>query len=261
MRLKLIIAYDGSSFAGWQSQSSKRGIQDHLEKALMELTGRRIILHGAGRTDAGVHALAQCAHIDLGEVHEKMSDPARWRTALNASLTPELRVLKVQKISPSFHARFSAKSKIYRYTIWHGDVMPPLYHQRAWHLYGPFDFQLLQELGKAIIGTHDFRGFTAKLGTTLKNTQRTIHSVSVVRQGAKITISFHGNGFLYHMVRMLVGAMVRVAQGKSTKKEFLNRLHSGKPATAPKLAPAGGLTLVKVFYKDKNEYKRNVSSN
>lgn len=249
MRLKLTISYDGSDFAGWQSQSHGKGIQDCLEKALASIAGCRLILHAAGRTDAGVHALAQCAHVDVGEVTEKMKDPQRWLTALNAALPPSIRILKVKRVPSTFHARFSPHQKTYRYLIWNGSVLPPLLHKRAWHCYGQLDLSLLQHLAQEIEGTHDFRGFTAKSGAARENTKRTLHQVSIKKKGAEISLSFTGDGFLYHMVRMLVGAMVRVAQGKMTPQEFLQRLESKKPPIAPHTAPACGLYLMKINYR------------
>ena len=249
MFLKLTIAYDGSSFAGWQSQRHENTIQDFLEKAFFEIVHRRIVVHGAGRTDAGVHALAQCAHVDVGEVSKKMSDPVRWQKALNGSLPPAIRIVKIQKVNADFHARFSAKSKIYRYVIWHDEVLPPLLHERAWHLHGQFDVSMLEKLSAAVIGTHDFRGFTARSGAEQEKTTRTIYSADVTRRGKEIRLTFHGNGFLYHMVRMLVGSMVRVAQGRDSEKDFLQRLKAAKPPMMPNTAPADGLYLVKINYK------------
>lgn len=249
MRLKLTIAYDGANFSGWQSQSHGKGIQDCLEKALYSISGQRLILHAAGRTDSGVHALAQCAHVDVGEVIGKMKDPQRWLTALNAALPPTIRILKAKRVSPDFHARFSPHQKTYRYVIWNGAVLPPLLHQRAWHCYGQLDLSLLQRLAQELEGTHDFRAFTAKSGATRENTKRTLHQVRVKKRGSEISLFFTGDGFLYHMVRMLVGAMIRVAQGKMSYQAFLDRLHSKKPSSAPHTASASGLYLTKISYR------------
>src|ERR1700704_4455818 len=129
-RLKLIVAYDGAPFSGWQSQPNGNGIQDHLENAFQCICSERVRVHGAGRTDAGVHALAQCAHVD---VVEKSLSAARWAGALNALLPPTIRVLRCRYVSKRFHARHSAKGKVYRYRIWSAPVLPPFEYGRVWH--------------------------------------------------------------------------------------------------------------------------------
>src|SRR5207244_6053040 len=135
-RLKLIISYDGAPFAGWQSQSHRNTSQDHVESAFERVLGKPVRAHGAGRTDAGVHALAQCAHVDLP--NDRLS-VARWAQALNASLPPTIRVLRCQYVSNNFHARLSAKGKIYRYRIWLAPVLPPFEYRRAWHFLRTLD--------------------------------------------------------------------------------------------------------------------------
>jgi tRNA pseudouridine38-40 synthase len=252
MNLKLTIAYDGSCFSGWQSQSHKKTVQDIIESAFADIAGHRIIVHGASRTDAGVHALAQVAHVTLGEVSPKMSSPERWQSALNASLPPQVRILRAQRVSKTFHARFCAQSKIYRYLLWHDHTLPPLLYQRAWHIHGPLNFSLMKEMATIISGIHDFRGFTARSGAAQKNTIRDLYSVKVAQRGKEISLIFHGNGFLYHMVRMLAGAIVHVAREKTDPKDFLLRLHGAQAPIAPHTAPAAGLYLVRIFYKKIN---------
>src|ERR1700731_95690 len=122
-RLKLVVAYDGTRFAGWQSQTHGNAVQDHLERALQRVNGASVRVHGAGRTDAGVHALGQCAHVDV--TNERLT-PSRWIIALNANLPPQVRVLRCQRVTQNFHARYSAVGKVYRYRIWSGPVLPPL---------------------------------------------------------------------------------------------------------------------------------------
>src|SRR5438876_11798083 len=136
-RLKMIIAYDGVPFSGWQSQSHRNTIQDHLERAFERVTGKLVRVHGAGRTDAGVHALAQCAHVDLPS---RRYEPGRWVSALNGILPSTIRVMKCRFVSDAFHARFSAKGKTYRYRIWNAAVLPPFERDRAWHGANPLDF-------------------------------------------------------------------------------------------------------------------------
>ena len=253
MKLRLMIAYDGPSFRGWQSQRGGGTVQDVLESAMAEITGERIVLHGSGRTDAGVHALAQTAHVELSpdllSRLGRLREPARWVAALNAILPNELRVLKAERASDNFHARFSASGKIYRYEIWHASVLPPSLYRRAWHVYGALDRDAIRRLAGVTEGTHDFRGFCANSGSLPENTFRTMRRVGVHSKGSSISITLEGNGFLYRMARMIVGSMVRVAQGKDSETAFSDRLAAATPCPNPATAPAEGLYLVKVLYQ------------
>jgi len=252
VNLRFVIAYDGTAFRGWQSQPGGGTAQDALEEAVARIVGQRITVHGSGRTDAGVHALAQMAHIEIPDARFQgmgtLREPGRWVAALNDALPAELRVLKATRAPADFHARFSATGKIYRYQIWHGAVLPPLLFKRAWHLYGKLDREILKELCLMIEGTHDFRGFCADHGSLPKETVRTLRRVSLKARGPALSVTLEGNGFLYRMVRMLVGGMVRVAQGKEAIEIFRQRLHAGKPWPTPAMAPAEGLYLLKVLY-------------
>jgi tRNA pseudouridine38-40 synthase len=243
-RLKLILAYDGSPFAGWQSQSHGNTIQDHLERAFERVTGRPVRVHGAGRTDTGVHALAQCAHVDIG----KLLAPARWTEALNALLPPTIRVMRCRYVSNEFHARRSAKGKIYRYRIWSAPVLPPFEYRRAWHVSRPLNLKILRTAAKHFVGTHDFAGFAANRGKVEESTTRTIYSVRVRQKGSCVTIEFDGNGFLYKMVRLIVGSLVKCSLGKMNIEEIAARLHSRQAASTRFAAPAEGLFLVRVRY-------------
>jgi tRNA pseudouridine38-40 synthase len=254
-RLKLIIAYDGSVFAGWQSQSHRNTVQDHLERAFERVTHRAVRVHGAGRTDAGVHALAQCAHVDVF----KSLPTDRWIKALNSLLPSAVRVLRYRYVSTAFHARFSAKGKIYRYRIWTTPILPPFECRRAWHVARPIDLKILKSAAKHFIGRHDFAGFAANRGKSASwtdssrsepqpSTIRTINSIRVRQKGPCVTIEFDGDGFLYKMVRLMVGALVKCALGKMRIEEITSRLHSGKVGSARFAAPAEGLYLVRVRY-------------
>src|SRR6266699_6781308 len=244
-RLKLIISYDGAEFAGWQSQSHRNTIQDHVERAFERVLGKMVRVHGAGRTDAGVHALAQCAHADLP--NNRLS-ATRWIEALNALLPPAIRVLRCQYVSNDFHARLSAKGKIYRYRIWCAPVLPPFEYRRAWHIPRPLDLKILQKAAKHFVGTHDFAAFAANRGKPEESTIRTINSVRVRQNGSCATSEFDGDGFLYKMVRLIVGSLLKCALGKMRVEDLVARLDSGR-ATPPRLvAPAEGLVLVRVRY-------------
>src|SRR5437773_9054059 len=243
-KLKLIVAYDGAPFAGWQSQSHSNTVQDHLARAFERVTGTAARVHGAGRTDAGVHALAQCVHVDV----LKFLPTDRWIKALNALLPSAIRVLRCRYVSNDFHARLSAKGKIYRYRIWTAPVLPPFEYHRAWHLARPLDLKILNSTAKHFVGTHDFAGFAANRGKPEMSTIRTIPSVRVRQKGPCLMIEFDGDGFLYKMVRLMVGALVKCALGKMHVEEIPSRLHSGKVGSGRFVAPAEGLYLVLVRY-------------
>ena len=243
-RLKLIIAYDGAPFAGWQSQSHHNTVQDHLERAFERVTGEAVRIHGAGRTDAGVHALAQCAHVDV----LKLLPADRWVKALNALMPSAIRVLRCRYVSQDFHARFSAKGKIYRYRIWTAPILPPFEYRRAWHIARPLDINILKSAAKHFVGTHDFAGFAANRGKPEKSTIRAINSVRVRLKGPCISVEFDGDGFLYKMVRFMVGALVKCAIGKMHVEDITVRLKSSEPGSARFAAPAEGLFLVRVRY-------------
>jgi tRNA pseudouridine38-40 synthase len=244
-RLKMIVAYDGKGFAGWQSQSHRNTIQDHIERAFERIGGKRVRIHGAGRTDAGVHALAQSAHVDLTD--ERFS-AARWTEALNALLPPAIRVLRCRYVSNDFHARLSAKGKVYRYRIWAGPVLPPFEYGRAWHVASTLDLGVMTTAAKHFVGTHDFAGFAANRGQREKSTIRTIYSVHVRRSGPCVTLDFDGDGFLYRMIRLIVGSLVKCALGKLRIEDLTERLSSAQAGMPRLAAPAAGLFLVRVRY-------------
>jgi tRNA pseudouridine38-40 synthase len=255
-RLKMIVAYDGKAFAGWQSQSHRNTIQDHIEHALERIGGKPVRVHGAGRTDAGVHALAQCAHVDLPD---HGFSATRWREALNALLPPAIRVLRCRYVSMDFHARLSARGKLYRYRIWSGPVLPPFEYGRAWHVPSALDLEVLKTAVKHFVGTHDFTSFAASRGKFVnrrdwssgereKNTIRTIYSLGVGRDGPCITLAFDGDGFLYKMIRLIVGSLVKCALGKLCVEGLTDRLASAQAGPARYAAPAEGLFLVRVHY-------------
>jgi tRNA pseudouridine38-40 synthase len=246
-RLKLIVSYDGASFSGWQSQASRNSIQDHLENAFQRICSAPVRVHGAGRTDAGVHAVAQCAHVDLPKRRYK---PDRWVSALNGLLPPAIRVMRTRFVSEAFHARFSAKGKTYRYRIWNATVLPPFESGRAWHVVNSLDFASMARAANEFCGEHDFASFSANRGTPETNTFRIIRAVRLRRAGPCISIEVEGDGFLYKMVRMMVGTLVRVGLNQSSPREIKARLRSPREAISRgrTAAPAGGLFLFRVRY-------------
>jgi tRNA pseudouridine38-40 synthase len=246
-RLKLIVAYDGAPFSGWQSQANGNGIQDHLENAFQCICSEPVRVHGAGRTDAGVHALAQCAHVDI-PIRRYGAD--RWRSALNGLLPPAIRIMQSRFASQSFHARFSAKGKIYRYRIWNGEVLPPLENGRVWHVREPLDRSAIAASAELFVGRHDFASFAANRGAPVADPTRTIRRVVVRHSSDLLSLEFEADGFLYKMVRLMVGALVHVGLGKAPPGEIRARLrHSTQESShARNVAPAGGLFLVRVRY-------------
>jgi tRNA pseudouridine38-40 synthase len=245
-RLKLIVAYDGAPFSGWQSQPNGNGIQDHLEKAFEQICSSAVRVHGAGRTDAGVHALGQCAHVEL-PVRRYGAD--RWRAALNGILPAAIRIMECRFVSESFHARFSAKRKIYRYRVWNGAVLPPLENGRAWQVRDPIDREAAAEAAKFFVGEHDFRSFAANRGKRVADTVRQMSEVRVRKSGPLLTFQFEGSGFLYKMVRMMVGALVQIGLGEDLPGEIRSRLaHPRTITTERSVAPAAGLFLFRVRY-------------
>ena len=246
-RLKLIVAYDGAPFSGWQSQPNGNGIQDHLENALQCICSERVRVHGAGRTDAGVHALAQCAHVDV-PIRRYGAD--RWRSALNGLLPPTIRIMQCRFAAQSFHARFSAKGKLYRYRIWNGEVLPPMENGRAWHVRDPLDRTAVAAAAALFAGRHDFASFAANRGAPVDDTTRALRTVRVRNSGPLLTVEFEADGFLYKMVRLMVGALVEVGSGKESPNEIQSRLHhpTQRFSHARNVAPAAGLFLIRVRY-------------
>lgn len=243
VRLKLTIAYDGAAFKGWQSQPFGLTVQDALEDTLRRITGGRVVVRASGRTDTGVHALGQVAHIDV----EERFTPAKWRMVLNYNLPPTIRIMQCEEVSRKFHARFDARGKVYRYLIRTEDVLTPHEIDRVWMLPEKLDGKLLREATQLFVGRHDFVGFAAKSNDEPKTTVRTISRITVSTRGSLIGITYHGEGFLYRMVRLLTGAIVQVAQGREDLVAMKARLEGTLPPWT-KAAPPDGLYLVRVIY-------------
>ena len=252
MRIKLTLAYDGRSFDGWQSQPHGNTIQDHLEAAAAAVAKENIRVHGSGRTDAGVHALAQVAHFDAPD-HLTMN-PFNWVPALNTKLPAAIRALAAEEAPADFHARFSATAKTYRYEISAEPVLSPFRAGFAWHLPRQLDPILLEESLAAVVGRHDFEAFAARRGNETDETDfhRTLTRASLepLDHGWRVTLT--GDGFLYKMARLLAGSALQVAQGRFAFPAFLQLLDQppGLPhGRAPVCAPADGLYLEAVSYR------------
>lgn len=248
--LKLTIAYDGTGLVGWQRQASGVSIQGLLEDALAVLEGAPVMVSGAGRTDAGVHALGQVASIALAR-----AIPTRSLVkALNMHLPPAVRVLDVEEVGPEFHARFRATAKRYRYRIWNGTVLSPFERPYVWHVpWPPLDVRAMQAAAGRLVGTHDFAAFQGA-GTDVETSVRTLWSSDVVetepQPGARlVTYEVRGEGFLRHMVRAIAGTLVEVGRGYRTPDSIDGVLASRSRGAAGRTAPSAGLFLVAVEYQ------------
>ena len=243
---KLTIAYDGTDFSGWQIQPKGESIQGLLEQAFQTIMKEPCRVIGSGRTDAGVHALGQVAHVSL----KKEVDLQRLKLSLNGILPPSVRVRSVERSINSFHAQLSAKTKEYHYHICLDDVVLPFDRPYVWHLRKKIDISLLKKAATHFVGTHDFAAFANAPGKNSKkpSTVRTITRLDVVETPQGLRLEFEGTGFLYKMVRNITGMLVAVASGRRSLSDIAATLHSKDRKKAERAAPAQGLFLVRVTY-------------
>lgn len=242
-RWKCVCAYDGTAFSGWQSQTGGTAIQDVIEARLKVVLGGERRIHASGRTDAGVHAHGQVFHFD-----------AVWRhggdkllAALAAGLPSAIQIKSVAKAPKTFHARFSAKGKRYSYHLFLGDP-DPFERPFCWGRLRDLDFDAMQHAAELLKGRHDFRAFSAFNGVEREDTVRDLRKLDLVRRGRRVRIVAEADGFLYKMVRSLVGAVVAAGQGKLAQTQISELLESGKRGASIITAPAQGLFLEKVYY-------------
>jgi tRNA pseudouridine38-40 synthase len=274
VNLKLTLAYDGSAFHGWQVQPGKPTIQGALADAIESLTGEKLLPQGSGRTDAGVHALAQVATFHTAST----IPPANIRVVLNDRLPAAIRVLAIGEVPADFHARHSARAKRYHYRIWRGDVVPPFLARYVTHHPYPLNEDAMQQAAALVAGEHDFTSFaavdpdrTARLSTGGQHLMggphspsfgecgdaanpkhatniRTIHESRFERHADELLYIVRGNGFLHHMVRNLVGTFLLAGKGSIAPAEILAILAARDRRAAGPTAPAEGLYLVEVEY-------------
>jgi tRNA pseudouridine38-40 synthase len=249
---KITLAYDGTNYVGWQRQASGASIQGLIEEALMALDDRAVVVAGAGRTDAGVHALGQVASFSL---HREIDGDALMR-ALNARLPSDVRVLRAEAAAPGFHARFNATAKTYRYRFFDGPVLNPFERRYVWHVGGPLDLAAMDAAAQLLEGRHDFAAFRS-VGGAVRTTERTIMR-SRVRSAAggsgpdgdTIAYEITGDGFLRHMVRAIAGTLVEIGRGRWPSGRMREVLESRDRNEGGPTAPPGGLFLVAVEYAD-----------
>jgi tRNA pseudouridine38-40 synthase len=241
--LKLTLEYDGTSYVGWQRQAEGVSIQGLLEDALAPFEGVPVTVHGAGRTDAGVHALGQVASVSMAAPH----DAGTLQRALNAVLPPDVRVLSVEEAPAGFHARFDAVSKIYEYRIATGPFVSALEYRYVWHVPGALDVEAMRAGARMLVGTHDFSAFQSS-GGEAGSAERTMLSIAIECVRSGLLIRVEGNGFLRHMVRTIAGTLVDVGLGRWPASRVGDILSGRDRRQAGRAAPAGGLFLISVQY-------------
>lgn len=240
---RALIQYDGTRYSGWQKQGNTDAtIQGRLEKAISQLAGEGIEIHGSGRTDAGVHALGQVANF-------KTNTPIclpDFSEELNKMLPDDIAVLELIPTEPRFHARLNAKEKVYRYTIRNSHCADVFRRRFEYKLPEPLDLEKMQKAAEVLTGTHDFRGFST--GRTKKSTVRTVFSIRIDKTGDRIDITFTGDGFLYNMVRILTGTLIEIGMGTREIHSIQAVFETKDRTQAGFTAPAQGLCLMEVRY-------------
>ncbi len=241
---KMIISYDGTRYFGWEHQPGKDTIQGKLEAVLEKLSGSYIEVLGAGRTDAGVHAKGMCAHFSL----ETELDAEELRRYFNRYLPEDIAVKQLREASPRFHARYNATGKTYRYTIYQGESKPVFDRKFVWTIDEKLDLEAMRAAAGELQGRHDFAAFCKAAGKN-KSTVRTVDTIDIKAKGEYLQLTFHGDGFLRNMVRILTGTLVTVGKGELTPEGVAAILEEGDRRQAPPTAPAQGLCLIKVDYE------------
>ena len=242
--IKLTIEYDGKEFGGWQKQPNKLNIQGTIERAIEEITGEQIELNASGRTDSGVHSLGQVANFKTNSSIPIEKVPI----AINTKLKKSIRIIKAEEVEERFHSRLSCKKKTYRYIINNNETASAIYRNLEYHIPQKLDIEKMKQAIKYFEGEHDFKAFKAS-GTSSKSSVRTIFKADIYQQkDNRLWIELTGNGFLYNMVRIIVGTLVDVGLGKIKPEEISRIISEGKRENAGKTVPPNGLYLLKVEY-------------
>lgn len=242
--IRLTIQYEGTGYSGWQSQKNARSVQDVIEACLKKILGHKTNLIGSGRTDAGVHALGQVANF-----HTRSNIPLKnIRMALNSGLPKDIVISRAEEAGRKFNARRSAKSKLYRYTVVNGDFMDPFVRRFAARSFYELDIGAMRKASKLLIGRHDFRAFRAVDGDPGKNSVRRIKLLKVEKKGNVINFFVEGDGFVYNMVRNIVGTLIEVGRGKFPVDRVKELLKERERRACGPAMPAKGLCLVRVDY-------------
>ena len=243
MRVRAVVAYDGTDYFGFQRQANGPTVQAALEDALAQVTQSPVAVVAAGRTDSGVHARGQVVAFDIADWRHGLDDLQR---ALNAVLPPDVAVSAVEEAAPDFHPRYDARSRRYRYTVYNAPVRSPLDRRYSWHIRSPLDVGAMQEAARLLLGEHDFAAFGRPPQGT--NTVRLVLAVEWGGRPPRLTFDIEANAFLYRMVRSIVGTLVSVGRGAMSVAEFAAVLESRERARAGPTAPPQGLCLIEVKY-------------
>ena len=255
LKFKLIVAYDGTAYQGWQVQKTGTGVQELIEAACGKMFPSVKRIHSSSRTDTGVHALGMVAHVEIPDAEFKMP-VARLARALNAFLPPDIRVLSAVRAPEKFHARFDAKGKQYRYSVWNDEAMNPLLRHSAWHVPRPLDLKVMRAAAKTLIGKHDFKSFAGTRSYEMESNVRTLTRCDLKKSGPQLTFIIEGDGFLYKMCRGIVGTLVQIGYGRFPADEIKAMLAHKDRRAAGMTAPANGLVLWKVFYSKSGRSQR-----
>jgi tRNA pseudouridine38-40 synthase len=247
LKFKLVVAYDGTNYQGWQVQKIGTGVQEILEGALRKLFPSVQRVHGSSRTDTGVHALGMAVHVEIPRAEFKMP-LEKLGLAINAHLPDAIRVMSASRAPTEFHARFDATGKQYRYFVWNARAMNPLLRTQAWHVPHPLDLPAMRSAAKLFLGKHDFKSFAANRNYEMESTIRTLTRCDLKKSGPLLTFYIEADGFLYKMCRGIVGTLVQVGRGKFAADEIRKILSARDRRVAGMTAPAHGLVLWKVFY-------------
>ncbi|MFM9939295.1 MAG: tRNA pseudouridine(38-40) synthase TruA [Hyphomicrobiaceae bacterium] len=250
-RYSLTIEYDGTPFVGWQVQTEGRSVQGRLAEAIHKFTAATVVVHGAGRTDAGVHATGQVAHVDLAKTWEWH----RIRDALNFHLRPDpIVVTHVIQVADDFHARFSAIGRHYLYRILNRQAPPGLERNRVWWVTRPLDLEAMAEAARHLVGHHDFTTFRST-SCQAKSPVKTLDRLQVTRSGEEIRIEVSARSFLHHQVRSMVGSLKLVGEGRWQPSDLVAALAARDRTRCGAMAPSAGLYLTKVDYPDRSEFR------
>jgi tRNA pseudouridine38-40 synthase len=247
VKFKLVIAYDGTAYQGWQVQKIGTGVQEIVETALAKLFPDAPRLHSSSRTDTGVHALGMVAHFEAPPGGPRLTG-RRLVLALNAHLPPDIRISSAVRAAPGFHARFDAGGKQYRYGVWNHPAMNPMERHFAWHVPRKLDLRRMREAARFFLGKHNFQSFSSNPGYARRTTVRTLTRCDVRKSGPRLTFIIEGDGFIYKMCRGIVGTIVQAGLGKFPPADIQSMLAKADRRVAGMTAPAHGLVLWKVYY-------------